>query len=168
MKKRDVKELIKSYTKKIVAIKDMLDDPINKEVDRIRLTTKASEYRVFITELKRLIEPKEDIFLLCTWCDSDNLKMKDDHYYCKDCQKDTDAYMTDLKKNSKVEGFQVVSNDDFTGDIHPDMGGSFCIYSLSQAKKMIEKDPKNWRLLTIWTNDVEEPTYCYDGNNPRV
>jgi hypothetical protein len=51
------------------------------------------------------------------------------------------------------------------------MEASFCIYSLSQAKEMLEDLPgmnlfNEWKLLAIWTDDVEEPTMMFKGD-PR-
>jgi hypothetical protein len=117
---------------------------------------------------------------LCAGCNSDNLdltrtyanKLEDGkeviQVWCNDCQDFHPAYEAIFKsKKYKVEGFQVVNDD----DIHPMMEGSFCLYNLSQAREMLADRPgKNlfneWRLLTCWTGDVEEPTKMFKGN-PR-
>lgn len=90
---------------------------------------------------------------------------EDDDNYCPDCGKHTGVYLVEQKDNTKLIGFQVVSNDD-KGDIHPDMDGSFCIYSLSQCQEMINDDD-SWRLLAIYTDEVEEPTFMFKGNPIR-
>lgn len=123
---------------------------------------------------------------LCSNCGSDNIEMKvwrhanyfepdnndrddsteDDECYCRDCNLVGEAINSELKYAAKVVGFQVV--DDEAGDIHPDMEGSFCLYNLSQANKMLHSkhDEGNWKLLTIWSGDVEEPTIMFEGD-PR-
>lgn len=126
---------------------------------------------------------------VCPDCGSDNVQtkmwvnvntnkvdgqtMEDyDEYYCEDCKnyisKVSEAIMMPRKK---VIGFQVVGIEDCKneGNMHPDMEASFCIYSLSQAIDMITKPSgtgsnDNWKLLTIWTDDVEEPTFMFKGD----
>ncbi len=47
------------------------------------------------------------------------------------------------------------------------MDASFCVYNLSQARKMLNKDAlEHWRLLTIWDGDIEIPTIMFSGD-PR-
>ncbi|HLO91568.1 MAG TPA: hypothetical protein VK172_10435 [Lentimicrobium sp.] len=125
--------------------------------------------------------------LLCKHCGSDNVEMKawvkpnqgnkfsdfvsdqeGDDNYCLDCGQHGELLDSEIKYTAEVEGFQVVGIDgtDKEGDIHPDMQGSFCLYNLSQAREMIAKNPNEWRLLTLWTGDVEEPTLMFEGN-PR-
>ena len=127
--------------------------------------------------LEKFYEGKTKTVYLCKCCQSDNVEIKrwfnpntgaigvdceDPVGYCNDCQLPTTVYVAELKYLAKVIGFQVVSEQ---GDIHPDMAGSFCIYSLSQAQAMIEKGCNNpnqqWNLLTIWRGDIEEPTIMY-------
>jgi hypothetical protein len=119
--------------------------------------------------------------LLCAGCNSDNLDISRKSprkfegktivdIWCNDCQEFHPAYEATFKsKKYKVEGFQVVSNDE-DGNIHPSMPASFCLYNLSQAREMIKKGCKNksqsWRLVTCWTNDVEDPTLMFEGD-PR-
>ena len=67
----------------------------------------------------------------------------------------------DEPKISSIIGYQVV--DKKTGEIHPDMDGSFCIYSLSQAMEM-HKTSNNWEYLIIKEGDIEEPTMMFEGN----
>jgi len=121
---------------------------------------------------------------LCMYCGSDNVQVKawvkpneghkyvdeiegDELGWCDDCQNTVDVQTAELKKTAVVQGYQVVGDDSspYEGDIHPDMDGSFCIYNLSQARQMIGDD-LNWRLLTIWEGDVEEPTMMFEGD-PR-
>jgi uncharacterized protein YlaI len=88
----------------------------------------------------------------------------DEDYYCQDCEEHLVPVTLDLPARSKIIGFQVVSDQQ---DIHPNMAGSFCIYSLSQAKEMVEDDlADRWHLLCIWKGDVEEPTFMFEGD-PR-
>jgi hypothetical protein len=119
---------------------------------------------------------------LCPNCGSDNVEMKnwvnantgevgtdceEDEGYCQDCEGHGELILSTVKESARIVGYQVV--DDVAGDIHPDMEGSFCLYSLSQAKEMIKNsdDPTDcWKLLAIWTGDVEEPTIMFEGD-PR-
>ena len=91
------------------------------------------------------------------------LENEDEDNYCPDCGQHTGVYEAELENDAEVIGFQVVSNDD-SGDIHPKMDASFCIYSLSQCEEMVDND--FWRLLAIYTNDIEEPTMMFEGD-PR-
>lgn len=121
---------------------------------------------------------------LCPNCGSDNVEfkvwanantnevsntdapMEDEDCYCNDCKEHGELILSTLKETAKVVGFQVV--DDEAGDIHPDMDGSFCLYNLSQAEKMLHSkhDKGNWKLLAIWSGDVEEPAIMFEGD-PR-
>jgi hypothetical protein len=125
-------------------------------------------------------------FWLCPNCGSDRVQQKswinlndnsidsdsssdlndEEDFYCQDCEEHHVPYTAELKvSHAKIIGFQVVSDDEKgnIGDIHPNMAGSFCIYSLSQAKEMLED---GWRLLCIRKGDVEEPTFMFKGD-PR-
>lgn len=137
-------------------------------------------------------EEKTDgrLIALCSNCNSDNIEMKywvnpntdevgdissdgdDQDTWCNDCQTHGGVYgTTKLNPDAEVIGFQVVGEEGTLkeGEIHPDMDASFCVYSLSQAKEMLEDNENghwHWRLLTIWEGDVEEPTYMFTGS-PR-
>lgn len=127
-------------------------------------------------------KPKSKTVYVCEYCQSDNVELKywvnpntrkiggdceEPVGYCNDCELYRVVRTAKLIATTKVVGFQVVSDDD-NGNIHPDMDGSFCLYSLSQANAMIEKDDgKLWRLCAIWTGDVEEPTMMFKGD-PRM
>lgn len=89
---------------------------------------------------------------------------EDEDNYCPDCGQHTGIYHAEFKDDAEVIGFQVVSND-YDRDIHPEMDASFCIYSLSQCKEMI-CDDNSWGLLAIYTDDIEEPTFMFEGD-PR-
>ncbi|MFA5366642.1 MAG: hypothetical protein WC333_02060 [Dehalococcoidia bacterium] len=121
---------------------------------------------------------------ICENCNSDNVEFKawvkpnennkfvdysgeeSDDNYCQDCQKHVETHQVEIKTGAKIIGFQVVGEGDLEGEIHPDMDASFCVYNLSQARKMIELNENYWRLLTIWSGDIEEPTMMFRGN-PR-
>jgi hypothetical protein len=87
--------------------------------------------------------------------------------FCLDCQTHVKLYKANLKSNAKILGFQVVGkpNTKHDGDIHPNMAASFCIYSLAQADEMI-KTGDDWRLLVIWSGDIEEGVRMFKGD-PR-
>lgn len=126
---------------------------------------------------------------LCTHCQSDNVQVKawvrpnegnlyvdevnegDEPGWCDDCNLTTFIETAQLKATAKVIGFQVVGEDGTNeeGEIHPHMDASFCLYSLPQAKAMLDDDNNGeecWRLMSIWTGDVEEPTMMFEGD-PR-
>jgi hypothetical protein len=122
---------------------------------------------------------------ICTHCNSDNVEIKawvkpnknykffdeiiDDKIgWCDDCQLFVTIETVNLKHNTKIIGFQVVGDDGSKeeGMIHPKMAGSFCVYSLSQCTEMIKNSEGQWRLQSIWTGDIEEPTMMFKGN-PR-
>lgn len=128
--------------------------------------------------------PNEKLFVMCANCKSDNVELKhwvnantnkigdctddDEDSWCNDCETHSGVYAAKLKPESKVIGFQVVGEEGTSveGDIHPDMDASFCIYSLSQAREMLKNNDIIWRLLSVWENDIEEPTYMFVGD-PR-
>jgi hypothetical protein len=123
---------------------------------------------------------------LCGSCGSDNVEIKnwvnpntgevgtdceDDLGYCQDCELHSELILSTVKASAKVIGFQVVGDDGTAedGEIHPSMDASFCLYSLSQAKEMLEDNDngkEQWKLLAIWTGDVEEPTIMFESD-PR-
>ena len=114
---------------------------------------------------------------ICDNCGSDNVQVKtwigmndnlvsdgasdSDDYWCEDCQEHHGVELKTLPDDKIVIGFQIVDEDN--SEIHPNMDGSFCIYNLSQAREMLSSD---WKLLTIWSGDIEEPTMMFEGN-PR-
>jgi len=132
--------------------------------------------------LEKFYEGKTKTVHLCRNCGSDNVEMNhrinlktnqvtkptDSTVYCTDCGEATIAVVAELKFLSEVIGFQVVGEGNCEGQIHPKMKGSFCIYNLTQAKRMLKDSQvgERWHLLTLWTGDVEEPTLMYEGN-PR-
>ena len=125
----------------------------------------------------------KDVYL-CPHCGSDNVESKSwvnpntnmvkdsdtgDDDYCNDCEQHGELLYQSIPIHKKVIGFQVV--DEERGEIHPTMEGSFCLYNLSQAKEMIAGAPTmkfagNWKLLTIWSGDVEDATLMFEGD-PR-
>jgi len=126
---------------------------------------------------------------LCPNCGSDNVEfkvwakantnvitddnpMEDEDCYCQDCGEHGELILSTLPENKQVAGFQVVGKEghENEGAIHPLMDASFCLYNLSQAKAMLEDDNTmykgEWKLLCLWTGDVEEPTIMFEGD-PR-
>lgn len=145
------------------------------------------------TYVEQLYEDKHctKTVLVCPECGSDNVRVKmwvnantnevyddamedDDEYYCNDCKQHVDKASEEIMiPRKKVIGFQVEGHDGVGHHImHPDMDASFCIYSLSQANEMILNTTHqtggydDWKLLTIWTDDIEEPTMMFEGD-PR-
>lgn len=95
------------------------------------------------------------------WDSSSDL-MDDEDFYCQDCEEHLVPTTLEIPARSKIIGFQVVNDNQ---DIHPSMEASFCLYSLSEAKEMIDTSG-DWHLLCIWTGDIEEPTKMFTGD-PR-
>ena len=94
-------------------------------------------------------------------------------YLCNDCYHRFDKIDTKVFDchNGRVviEGYQVVMDTNNGVEIHPEMAGSFCLYSLSQANDIILRhDTGTWRLQTCYKGDVEEPTLMYEGKDPRI
>lgn len=135
---------------------------------------------------------KTKTLYICTHCQSDNVQVKawvepnknnayvdevegDELGWCCDEELHTVIDTAELNDDAKVIGFQVVGEDgsEQEGEMHPNMDASFCVYSLKQAQEMLN-DKRNhssvhdeqWRLLTIWDGDVEEPTLMFSGD-PR-
>jgi hypothetical protein len=63
----------------------------------------------------------------------------------------------------KIVGYQVIGgvNTPHEDDIHPDMAGSFCIYSKKQCTTMIGNETDLWKILDIYEDDIEEPTFMF-------
>lgn len=59
----------------------------------------------------------------------------------------------------KFVGYQVIHTK--TGDIHPYMDASFCIYSRSQANEMLNK---GYELVPIYEGDIEDATFMFNGD----
>ena len=132
------------------------------------------------------MKKKTKTLMICPNCNSDNVQLKawvkpnEDNKivnlvdggeigWCYDCGLPSAIVSLDLKASAKVIGFQVVGEEGTAeeGNIHPHMDASFCLYSLSQAQKMLNSNVKGqWRLLTVWSGDVEEPTQMFKSN-PR-
>lgn len=163
----------------ILAVIDALQDYVVDELG-------VNEMHVFDFELEDEREnpdpDKVKTLWLCPHCGSDNVEMKvwanantnvvgtdceEEEGYCQDCEERGELILSTIKASAKLEGFQVVNDE--LGDIHPDMDASFCLYNLSQSKEMLNKKGFNntdWKLLAIWTGDVEEPTLMFEGD-PR-
>jgi hypothetical protein len=91
-----------------------------------------------------------------------------DDYYCLDCEENLQSLdqrtIKCVNGAVKVQGYQVVNDEN---EIHPHMDASFCIYNLQQAYDMLlSKVEGDWKLLTIYKGDVEEPTMMF-GGDPR-
>ena len=91
----------------------------------------------------------------------------DEDYFCNTCQEKHIPYLTTVSEDAEVIGYQVVGEEgsDVEGQIHPDMVGSFAVYDIKWAQERIEKG--KWRILTIWKDDIEEPTLMYEDNTPN-
>ena len=65
--------------------------------------------------------------------------------------------------SEKVIGYQVVKREGDVPEMHQEMEASFCVYSLSQAEKMLAGD-EAYRIDTIHEGDIEEPTLMFEGD----
>lgn len=119
---------------------------------------------------------------VCQNCNSDNVEVKawvkpnkKNEYseevegelgWCCDEELHAVIDVVELNDNAKVIGFQVVGEQGSKqeGKLHPDVIGSFCIYSLSQVQKMLmnSDDDEQWQLLTIWDTGIEKPTMMFN------
>ena len=119
---------------------------------------------------------------VCPICGSDNVQIKqwvnpntdelkdsdpneDEDCWCDDCETHNALMTQDIPVKNKVIGFQVVNET----EMHEDMDGSFCIYSLEQANEMLNSDPtidNGMHLLAIRKGDIEEPRMMFTGD-PR-
>jgi hypothetical protein len=135
------------------------------------------------------VDKKKSLWL-CPHCGSDNVETKmwvnpntntigdcdageDGDGWCNDCEQHGELILQELPVSKKVVGFQVVGIEGTAQEdnINPLMAGSFCLYNRSQANEMLEKSNTTfvnwcWKLLTIWSGDVEEPTLMFEGD-PR-
>lgn len=133
---------------------------VNKNVKTVHISTNCGSDNV---RIKVWIKPNNNNEIV------DVIDKNNEYGWCDDCQHETIIKKVQMNANAKIIGFQVVGNDEtsFEGDIHPMMDASFCVYNLSQARKMLNKDAlEHWRLLTIWDGDIEIPTIMFSGD-PR-
>jgi hypothetical protein len=126
---------------------------------------------------------------VCSHCNSDNVQVKawvrpnqghafvdevcegDELGWCDDEQLSSVIDTVEMKRSAKVIGFQVWGDDgsEQDGEMHPHMDASFCVYNLDQAKSMMDdtnNGEEQWKLMTIWTDTIEEPTMMFEGD-PR-
>jgi hypothetical protein len=91
-------------------------------------------------------------------------------YWCKDCEGHYGVELRVIPTVNgavRVQGYQVVQETENGVEMHPHMDASFCLYNLQQATDMLNsKDEGDWKLLTIYKGDVEEPTKMF-GGDPR-
>ncbi len=183
MMPKDTEEVIEGILGVLDALQDYAVDELG--VPEMLVFDFEEEENREIKELKKTKKSKKTKKLwLCPHCGSDNVETKawvnantdelstydsgEDEGYCNDCQEHGELIHSDVKINAEIVGFQVVGEEGYPneGDIHPDMDASFCLYSLSQAREMLKNGSCNWKLLAIWTGDVEEPTIMFEGD-PR-
>ena len=123
---------------------------------------------------------QSDNVQILTWVNPNNNEIdnndeirNENFEYCCDCEIFDSLIQTNEKSDGKVIGFQVIGMEgtETEGMVHPQMIASFCVYSLTQANQMLKDEKKfklgNWKLLTIWEGDIEEPTLMFKGD-PRI
>ena len=109
-----------------------------------------------------------------TWTNANTMKatddecpMEDSDCHCNDCECTNVLLIKTMIPKRKVIGFQVESVDGIGNNImHPDMEASFCVYNLKQANEMLSSNNsvEYSELLTIWSDDIEEPTMMFEGD----
>ena len=127
---------------------------------------------------------------VCTHCNSDNVQVQawvrpnqgmkyvdevaegDMPGWCDDCGLSAVIETAEMNVRHKVVGFQVADDNREGVEQHPHMDTSYSLYSLEQAKAMIDDDnngDEQWKLVAIWTDDVEEPEFMFEGDprNPK-
>lgn len=62
----------------------------------------------------------------------------------------------------RLLGYQVFTKR--THDLHPDMDASFCVYNKSAAEKMYLQDIARYKMLPIYSDQIEEPTIMFEGD----
>ena len=92
--------------------------------------------------------------------------------WCDDCEQNVVIETVEMPKRNEVIGFQVLNDSTNATEMHPHMDASFCVYSLDQARSMLDDDNLGdergkWQLVTIWTDTIEEPTLMYEDGDPR-
>ena len=92
--------------------------------------------------------------------------------WCDDCEQNVVIETVEMSRSNEVIGFQVLDDSTNATDMHPHMEASFCVYSLDQARSMLDDDNLGdergkWQLVTIWTDTVEEPTIMFEDGDPR-
>jgi len=61
----------------------------------------------------------------------------------------------------KAIGYQATNKK--TQNIHPEIRGSFCVYSYSQCLLMVQDSPKKWNILPIYDGDIKNPTIMFES-----
>ena len=157
-------------TSDLCGILNLIDSIQDFAVDVVGL----NPINVFNFELE---ESREDVVKpaktvdLCTECNTDDVILKSERKgLCLICGKDVKIYTAQLKADAKVIGYQVVgmAGHENDGQLHPDQEASFCLYSLKQARKMLSSDntlyKDEWQIVSIWSGDIEEPTFMFHGD----
>ena len=157
-------------TSDLCGILNLIDSIQDFAVDVVGL----NPINVFNFELE---ESREDVVKpaktvdLCTECNTDDVILKSERKgLCLICGKDVKIYTAQLKADAKVIGYQVVgmAGHENDGQLHPDQEASFCLYSLKQARKMLKNDKilyiNEWIIVSIWSGDIEEPTFMFHGD----
>lgn len=186
-------ESILDHSFHATAIKNVMRHAILEDIQNGTIT--SLEYNIEMYDYGHLIEDycmeqfykdKTKTLWVCSICGSDNVQfktwtdansfqatndecpMEDQDCHCKDCESNATLIHKEMPFLNKFIGFQVVSdgliaNND--GELHPAMIDNENVFSLSQAREMINGDC-SWKLVTVWSKDIEEPKLMFEGN-PR-
>lgn len=120
---------------------------------------------------------------ICTHCNSDNVQVKawvrpnnghkfvdeiegDEMGWCCDEELVADIQTTEVKRSTKVIGFQVCGEDGTTedGKIHPHMNSEKEVYNLEQAKSMLNDDnykDEQWKLVVVWKGEIKNAVLMF-------
>jgi len=166
----------------------ILEDIQNGTFTSLEYDIEMNDYGHLIEDycMKQYYKDKTKTLWLCPICGSDNVQfktwtdansfkatndecpMEDQDCYCKDCEGCATLIHQEMPFLNKIIGFQVVSDGfiaDFDGELHPKVIDNENVFSLSQAREMINGDC-SWKLVTVWSNDIQEPKLMFEGN-PR-
>ena len=125
---------------------------------------------------------------VCAHCNSNNVQVKawmkpndgnqivdfvedSEIGWCDDCQLSSIIETKDVDGFENVIGFQVVGENGTNeeGKTHPHMDSKISIYNITQVTSMLDdknNGEKEWQLLAVWTNDIKNPFWMFDGD-PR-
>lgn len=155
----DLSEVVKLLT-------DIEEDVANQSIDDCIINSPEEFKNVFICD-----ECQSDNVEYLIWynpnksntIDIDALNAVNVH--CNDCG---GSGIVLIKTNvaAKVVGYQVVSNaKSEKTEMHPDMDNEFCLYNLTQARKMLSSGSQ-WQLLAIWSGEITGSIQMFEGS-PR-
>ena len=176
-----------NITDNLEGILHLIDALQDYAVDDAKIIDSIHVYDFELEEEREIKTPTKRTDYVCSNCNSNNVEVKAwikpnednqmvdfvediDIGWCDDCQLSSVIETKDVNGFENVVGFQVIGEDGTAeeGKNHPHMYSKISIYNITQAQSMLDDDnnSKQWKLLAIWTNDIEKPFRMFDGD-PR-